>query len=342
MNAPVAKVKRNVMLLGLVFALVGVGASPLAGGHEADAAKRSRQRHQATEIGASASMVRRFENEERIRFWDAVGTTPGTSAIEVSGLTGPVIDVNVNLVDIYHGPESTQDIDVLLIGPVGKTALILSDVGGNTATAGVTLVLDDQQPEQLPSAAALTNGFFQPTNYGSPDIMNLGGGPITVPSGASLGAFNGIDPNGTWRLWVVDDEPNLSSRFGSSISGGWALTITTAGDQPSNGSTKAAPDRFKAKAGKMLRVNGSGVLRNDRDPDGDVLTAVLGRAPRKGKVVLNPDGSFTYRAHRKARGRDSFTYLARDERGSAARATVNIQIKPQKPQQGKGGRNGRR
>jgi hypothetical protein len=251
-------------------------------------------------------------------------------------MPGAVTDVDINLIGITHGPSSTRDIDVLLIGPEGRSALILSDVGGDTATNNVTLVLDDQQPELLPSNSALTNGFFQPTNVGSPDTMNLGAGPITPPSGASLGAFNGINPNGTWRLFVFDDETNGTPAAGSGINGGWAVTITTA-----NGVPTATADSFRATAGKTLTVPATGVLGNDSDPDGEALRAVLAGQPKQGSLSLQSDGSFTYRPKKKARGNDSFTYFAEDPSGLNAIATVDLQIKAKKQKQGKAGKSGK-
>lgn len=325
MNRTVERMRQNVVLLGLALALVGAGAAPLLGGHAADAAKQGKDRKASSaESRASPRAVRRFENTAvRLGIFD--GGIASSSTIEVSGLVGPVADVNVNLIGITHGPNSTRDIDVLLIGPEGRSALILSDVGGNSATTNVTLVLDDQQQEQLPSNAALANGFFQPTNVGSPDTMNLGNGPITPPSGSSLGTFNGIDPNGTWGIYVYDDETNGSPQAGGGINGGWALTITTA-----NGVPAAEADSFQAQAGKTLSVPANGVLENDSDPDGDALTAILASRPQKGTVELEADGSFTYKAKKKAKGQDSFTYLAEDPSGLNASATVEVQIKGKK------------
>lgn len=266
----------------------------------------------------------RFENTEvRLGFFD--GGIASSSSIEVSGFDTRVTDVDINLIDIGFFGDSTQDIDVLLIGPEGRSALILSDVGGNTATNGVTLVLDDQQAEQLPSSTALTSGFFQPTNIGSPDTMNLGNGPFTPPSGASLGVFNGINPNGTWTLFAFDDTQNGVSGAGAGINGGWGLTITT-----SNGVPETEPDRFTVKAGKTLTVPAAGVLENDSDPDGDDLTARVAAPPKKGNVQLEPDGSFTYKAKKKAKGADSFTYIAEDSGGLNAQETVTIQVSGKK------------
>ncbi|MBW3634086.1 MAG: cadherin-like domain-containing protein, partial [Chloroflexi bacterium] len=286
------------------------------------------------------------------------GTVATTSAIEVSGLTGPVTDVDVNLLDITFIGDSTQDIDVLLIGPEGRTALILSDVGGNTTTSSVNLLLDDQASEQLPDSTALKTGAFQPNNVGSPDTMNLGAGPITPPSGASLGTFNGINPNGTWRLWVFDDQPNGMPAAGGGINGGWALRVTTADDEPTNGAptngaptadepTASAPtagapaatgDRFQARAGQALNVTANGVLGNDSDPDGDPLTAIVANQPTRGSLALQADGSFTYKPTKRAKGTDTFTYLAQDPSGLNAEATVDIQIKAAKDKQGKVGK----
>ena len=67
-------------------------------------------------------------------------------------------------------------------------------------------------------------------------------------------------------------------------------------------------------------------MTNDDDPDDDSLTAVLAGEPAKGTVSLRPDGSYTYRANKKTKGTDSFTYLAKDPRGLSDLETVTIQI----------------
>ncbi len=327
MSESSVKGKLRIPLFGIMITFLVIGG--IGTGADAAPAGRPRKASETVEANLAAGVRHRFENTEvRLGIIDGVGTIATSSAIEVKGLTGSLLDVDVNLIGITHGPSSTQDIDVLLIGPEGRSALILSDVGGNTATQNVTLVLDDQQSDQLPSTSALTSGFFQPTNIGTPDTMNLGNGPITPPSGSSLGVFNGINPNGTWRIFVFDDEPNGTPTAGSGINGGWAVTITTA-----NAAPVAKPDRFQIKSGRTLRVNAPGVLKNDRDPEGEALTATLVRAPKKGKVTLRANGSFTYRPSKQATGKDTFIYQARDETGAAKNATVTIQIKPKSNKQ---------
>lgn len=63
------------------------------------------------------------------------------------------------------------------------------------------------------------------------------------------------------------------------------------------------------------------------DPEGKALTYTLVRAPRRGEVVLNEDGSFTYTPKKNKVGVDSFTFTATDPGGNVSReATVTVQI----------------
>ena len=70
------------------------------------------------------------------------------------------------------------------------------------------------------------------------------------------------------------------------------------------------------------------MLVNDTDPDGDVLTAVLGTPPANGTFSLAANGGFTYTPPAAAAGTTrSFTYRARDTSNSTSGlATVTITI----------------
>lgn len=68
----------------------------------------------------------------------------------------------------------------------------------------------------------------------------------------------------------------------------------------------------------------SRLLRNDRDPDGDTLSAVLIAGPQRGQLSLQDDGSFSYIPSGPFVGTDSFTYDAVDGTGRTARATVTL------------------
>jgi len=146
--------------------------------------------------------------------------TPYPSTIAVAGETGTVTKVTVSLNGLSH--TFPLDIDVLLVGPTGANALIMSDACGTTALSNVTLTFDDAAGSALPQSGPCTTGTFRPANYFSGDAFPA---PAPPPSGGSaLSVFNGTDPNGTWSLYVVDDA-NLDS---GSISN-WTLNITTSG-----------------------------------------------------------------------------------------------------------------
>ena len=88
----------------------------------------------------------------------------------------------------------------------------------------------------------------------------------------------------------------------------------------------SANDAFGTPANTALNVGAPGVLGNDRDPDGDPITAALQRAPANGTVDLRADGSFTYTPRAGFFGVDSFDYRASDGSGNGNVATVSITV----------------
>jgi YD repeat-containing protein/VCBS repeat-containing protein len=94
----------------------------------------------------------------------------------------------------------------------------------------------------------------------------------------------------------------------------------------------AANDGYSVVHDRTLTVAaGSGVLANDRDPDGDPLTAQLVAAPAHGSLTLNADGSFSYAPAAGYVGTDSFTYQANDGVGTSGTATVSLSVTNQAP-----------
>jgi subtilisin-like proprotein convertase family protein len=308
----VAMWKARAFALTLVAALLLGGLGPGTTG--IDAAKHR----------GSARKFQQFQNSTPINI--ASNAQAGPSSITVSGFDTPIADVNVRLNLLTH--PAAGDLDILLVGPSGQTALIMSEAGGPASSD--SLIFDDQAASQVPNFPdPVVSGVFQPTNYDftpSPDTF-AAPAPTNPASGSALAVFNGTGANGTWTLFVKEQD-NVPVETGSIAS--WGLDITTA-----NGVPNAGPESFQAQTGQTLTVLATGVLQNDSDPDGDALTAVLAGQAAKGKVELLPDGSFTYRANKKAKGTDSFTYLAQDTTGLSDLETVKIQVKGKKKKKGK-------
>ena len=164
------------------------------------------------------------------------------SLIYVSGLTGTVAKVTLTLSNLAHF--QTGDLDLLLVSPTGAKLVVLSDVGGTATTPGVTLTLDDDAATPLPtSSTALRPGTFRPTAAGA--VADVFKAPAhepsfpadhAAPSGAATFAsqFNGINPNGTWSLYVVDDLLSAGQNTENSrIADGWSLNFTLSTAPPS-------------------------------------------------------------------------------------------------------------
>jgi hypothetical protein len=144
-------------------------------------------------------------------------TNPYPLTINVSGITDPVVDVNVRLRGLNH--TWPDDIDIVLVGPQGQTVMLMSDVGGSADLINVTLDFSmEVNSGPLPDNAQIVSGTYLPTNIGSPDSF-----PAPAPAGpygSNLAAFYGLNPNGTWSLYVVDD---VGGDTGSLA--GWDLEI---------------------------------------------------------------------------------------------------------------------
>ena len=89
----------------------------------------------------------------------------------------------------------------------------------------------------------------------------------------------------------------------------------------------AAADSYSVDENATLTIASSqGVLNNDTDSDGDLLTAQQVTGPTSGTLTLNADGSFTYAPNLNFNGSDSFTYAASDGTTTSAAATVTITV----------------
>ncbi|MDQ4132708.1 MAG: hypothetical protein M3179_05750 [Actinomycetota bacterium] len=196
--------------------------------------------------------------------------SPYPSTISVSGLTGTVTDVNVTLCGLSATVPS--DIDVLLVAPNGTAAVIMSDIGGNggveppdpdpgqwdTPVSNVNVTIDDAAAAPLPADSPLTTGTYRPfdDDVDEVDISPITSDPFPAPAplapdrvgvfrpstgiwffrsdtdNTALSAFNGVDPNGTWSLYVVDDWPASPANGETqlpTLSCGWSIDVTGGG-----------------------------------------------------------------------------------------------------------------
>jgi subtilisin-like proprotein convertase family protein len=155
------------------------------------------------------------------------------SNVSVSGLQGKVTHVTVRVTGISH--TFPDDLDFLLQGPQGQSVMLASDAGspaGSTSypANGITLNFDQDALRSLPDSDPLVSGFYKPTNNapGVGPTQELSSPAPPPPYGTSLNNLNGTDPNGTWKLFVLDDNTHLAGNTNvGKIFGGWGLDIQT-------------------------------------------------------------------------------------------------------------------
>jgi hypothetical protein len=126
--------------------------------------------------------------------------------------------------------------------------------------------------------------------------------------------FNGSD---TFTYTVSDGN-------GGTDTAAVQVTVDAVNDAP-----VAANDIFAVAQDTTLTANG--VLDNDWDADGDVLSTSVISGPAHGTLALNTNGSFIYTPEAGFVGTDSFVYQASDGHGAADTASVGIAVSSSAP-----------
>src|SRR5262245_24416556 len=89
----------------------------------------------------------------------------------------------------------------------------------------------------------------------------------------------------------------------------------------------AVAESYTANEDQTLNVNAmNGVLANDKDANGNPLTAVLVGGVASGTLTLHPNGSFDYTPAAQFSGAVTFTYQADDGVARSNTATVTITV----------------
>lgn len=177
-------------------------------------------------LTVSGSVANDFANTAAITINASGAASTYPSTINVSGVTGSVTKVTAKLTNLRH--TYPDDLDVLLVGPGGQKIMLMSDAGGGGDVNNVTLTFSDTAAAALPDSTQIVSGTYRAGNNQAGETL-----PTPAPAGpygTALSAFNGIDPNGAWRLYVLDD----ASGDSGSIAGGWSLNFTTASPIASN------------------------------------------------------------------------------------------------------------
>ena len=241
-----------------------------------------------------------------------------------------------------HGTLSLAETGGLVYQPVadffGTDTFVYEAVtsSGQRSTATVTLhvtpvndpplAVNDQftTPEGTPLSIAADQGLLA-------NDSDRDGDPLTVQ-------WVALPQHGT-LVWQADGSLSYTPQDGFTGRDGFSYRISdgsvssevaavTVVVTPQNQPPIAMNDELATDEDQPLVLPASGVLANDHDADGDLLSAVLVNPPRFGTLTLAADGGLVYTPAPDFFGIDGFSYLADDGTQTSAAAGVTIVVRP--------------
>ncbi len=221
------------------------------------------------------------DTANQFRNFTSISTSPGTVAVPypsnivVTGAPTNVQRIRVTLYDLYHA--FPDNLKVLLVNPQGRKFILMADAGGAVPIAdgsNVTLTFTDDANAVLPDSTALTQGNFEPTSWQT----TINDFPAPAPAGpyaqpgstvggvasqTLFGNFGQLNGNGTWSLYIRDDNGgNAPLVVNGGVNGGWGIELlqaTAAGVEVSGRVT--TPDGRGLRNATVQMVDSQGVVR---------------------------------------------------------------------------------
>jgi uncharacterized repeat protein (TIGR01451 family) len=144
--------------------------------------------------------------------------SPYPSTITIANMPGVVSRVALKLSKVTHA--FPHDINVLLVSPSGQSVLALAHCGGAHSISNVDLTFDDTAAGYLSETGQISSGTFKPSAFTPAAAFP---GLTSAPTGPTMSALNGSTANGTWSLYILDDNGGDAGSIG-----GWSLTLTVA------------------------------------------------------------------------------------------------------------------
>lgn len=234
----------------------------------------------------------------------------GPSSGSLSGLA-PTLTYTPNAE--YYGSDSFtfRVNDGQLDSSVATVSITITAINDPPTANNLNVTTDEDNPVAIILSGDDMDG--DPLSYG-------------IVTGPQNGSLSGVSPNLTYTPYT---NYNGSDSFTFIVNDGQADSAIAQVDltiQPVNDAPVANDDAYSTNQDTELAIAAPGVLGNDSDVDGDVLTAAVLTGPVNGSLTLNADGSFTYTPDAGFAGTDSFTYTVSDGNGGTASATASITV----------------
>ena len=179
---------------------------------------------QTFRVGSVVTNIYSYTNSTTINCTiPSTGTGPGSAKFYpitnlVSGFPNTVSKVTVTLRGLTH--TWAGDLDMLLVAPNGTNCILMSDAGDlySNRLSAFTITFDDDSSLLIPFGGQINNGFtYAAANYAAgstnhtayDDSDNFAAPAPANPTNGYysdlMSNFKGINPNGTWNLYIQDD-----------------------------------------------------------------------------------------------------------------------------------------
>jgi VCBS repeat-containing protein len=257
---------------------------------------------------------------ETLTFAITGGNASGTFAVVES--TGDIVVADPAALDYEATAGFSLTVRVQDSGGLSDTATVsvnLTDVNEAPVAGGDVYGGD----EDVPLAVAAADGLLQNDADEDGDALSavLSTGPshgqVHLADDGSFTYTPNADFDGTDRFVYRASDGTLQSSSTTVV-----ISLTPVNDAP-----VSANDSYRVETDQSATVHAvHGVLANDWDVDGDVLTVQLVREPLHGTLTLNSDGSFTFVPEAGFSGDDGFSYRATDGTVTSDEATVAIAV----------------
>ena len=265
-------------------------------------------------LGGTADTVKGQTNGATITIVDNASGSPYPSTITVADLPGTIGKVTATLRGFSHAYPA--DVDVLLVSPDGQAVSLMSELGGGTSVSGANLTFDDDASSVV--GTPIVSGSYRPS--GSAYEMNA---PApAAPYGSAMADFNGGNPNGQWKLYVLDAQAGDSG----SIAQGWSISVT-ASEPLCCGSNKPPVFGYLPNQ-SIVESNLLTFAVVATDPyDGDPITLTASNLPAGASFpVTNGLGTFIWESPEPT-GTYTVGFYAEDKDGTTEK-TIDVAVLP--------------
>lgn len=244
------------------------------------------------------------------------GTSSSTMAVSVT-----VANVNEGPVNTIPGSQTTNSNTPLLFSSSNGNAISITDIDAGTQPVTVTLsathgtlTLNSTTGVTFVSGDGTANQMM--TFVGTTDQIN------NAMEGLRFDPF--LNYSGTATIQITTDDGGHVGIGGALIDSDRIDVIVNV----VNNVPVAISDVYHVEENATLFVDSPGVLANDTDSDGELLTASLLAGTIHGTLSLRADGSFVYAPDADFFGVDTFTYVASDGVATSGAVSVTLVVQP--------------